>query len=137
MERVGAKTNKQNVILEILTSRMTFYIIYFSGGERGIRTPGTGLPYTRFPSGRIRPLCHLSRLFLQNILKLSYIQVILLLPGIAYYLDLVFWDDGIFLSLDGRQCLLPRTQTIMHRSKIKALLQLFFAFLFYNSTYLK
>jgi len=30
-----------------------------SGGEGGIRTPDT-LRYTRFPSARIRPLCHLS-----------------------------------------------------------------------------
>ena len=30
-----------------------------NGGEGGIRTPGR-FPYTRFPSVRIRPLCHLS-----------------------------------------------------------------------------
>ena len=31
-----------------------------NGGERGIRTPDTLLTYTRFPSERDRPLCHLS-----------------------------------------------------------------------------
>lgn len=30
-----------------------------SGGERGIRTPGT-LPYNGFQDRRIRPLCHFS-----------------------------------------------------------------------------
>src|SRR5690606_36349286 len=30
------------------------------GGEGGIRTHGTGLPYTCFPSKRLRPLGHLS-----------------------------------------------------------------------------
>ena len=32
----------------------------FFGGEGGIRTRGTGLPYTCFPSKRLRPLGHLS-----------------------------------------------------------------------------
>ena len=31
-----------------------------TGGEGGIRTRGTGLPYTCFPSKRLRPLGHLS-----------------------------------------------------------------------------
>ncbi len=31
-----------------------------TGGERGIRTLGTGLPYTRFPGVLLRPLGHLS-----------------------------------------------------------------------------
>src|SRR5690606_36099869 len=31
-----------------------------AGGEGGIRTHGTGLPYTCFPSKRLRPLGHLS-----------------------------------------------------------------------------
>ena len=30
------------------------------GGESGIRTHGTVLPYTRFPSVRLKPLGHLS-----------------------------------------------------------------------------
>ena len=30
------------------------------GGEGGIRTRGTGLPYTCFPSKRLKPLGHLS-----------------------------------------------------------------------------
>ena len=29
-------------------------------GERGIRTPGTLLEYTRFPGGPVKPLLHLS-----------------------------------------------------------------------------
>ena len=32
----------------------------YSGGERGIRTLGTLLTYTRFPSVRLKPLGHLS-----------------------------------------------------------------------------
>ncbi len=32
-----------------------------SGGERGIRTPDTVLPYTHFPGVRLQPLGHLSR----------------------------------------------------------------------------
>ena len=31
-----------------------------NGGERGIRTLGTVLPHTRFPSERLKPLSHLS-----------------------------------------------------------------------------
>ncbi len=31
-----------------------------NGGEGGIRTPGTGLAYTRFPSVHLKPLGHLS-----------------------------------------------------------------------------
>src|SRR5690554_3171209 len=31
-----------------------------TGGERGIRTLGTGLPYTRFPGELLQPLGHLS-----------------------------------------------------------------------------
>jgi hypothetical protein len=30
------------------------------GGERGIRTPGTLLKYTRFPGVPVKPLLHLS-----------------------------------------------------------------------------
>ena len=30
------------------------------GGERGIRTPGTVLPYTRVPGEHLKPLRHLS-----------------------------------------------------------------------------
>ena len=30
------------------------------GGEGGIRTRGRGLPYTRFPGVRLKPLIHLS-----------------------------------------------------------------------------
>ena len=33
--------------------------LYASGGERGIRTPGT-LRYNGFQDHRIRPLCHLT-----------------------------------------------------------------------------
>jgi hypothetical protein len=32
----------------------------FNGGERGIRTPDTGSPYTHFPGVRLQPLGHLS-----------------------------------------------------------------------------
>ena len=39
------------------------------GGERGIRTPDTELPYTRFPGVLLQPLGHLTaaatKLFLQ------------------------------------------------------------------------
>jgi hypothetical protein len=31
-----------------------------SGGERGIRTPGRLLTYSRFPGVRFKPLSHLS-----------------------------------------------------------------------------
>ena len=31
-----------------------------TGGERGIRTLDTGLPYTHFPGVRLQPLGHLS-----------------------------------------------------------------------------
>ncbi len=34
--------------------------LFDDGGEGGIRTLGTGLPYTRFPGEPIRPLWHLS-----------------------------------------------------------------------------
>jgi hypothetical protein len=40
------------------------YAKYFSCspcGERGIRTPGTVLQYTRFPGVPVKPLLHLSR----------------------------------------------------------------------------
>ena len=33
---------------------------FFIGGEKGIRTPGTLLEYTRFPSVPLKPLEHLS-----------------------------------------------------------------------------
>ena len=33
--------------------------LFFTGGEEGIRTPGT-LRYTSFPGAHNRPLCHLS-----------------------------------------------------------------------------
>ena len=35
-------------------------VAWVSGGESGIRTHGTVLPYTRFPSVRLKPLGHLS-----------------------------------------------------------------------------
>ena len=41
------------------------------GGERGIRTLGTELPYTRFPGEPIRPLWHLS--------YINWVQIQLLL----------------------------------------------------------
>ena len=34
----------------------------FSGGEGGIRTPGTVLAYTHFPGGHLKPLSHLSEI---------------------------------------------------------------------------
>ncbi len=34
-------------------------LLVFTGGEEGIRTPGT-LRYTSFPGAHNRPLCHLS-----------------------------------------------------------------------------
>ena len=34
---------------------------FSNGGERGIRTPGTLLAYTRFPSVHLKPLGHLSK----------------------------------------------------------------------------
>ena len=34
--------------------------VSFSGGEGGIRTPGTVLAYTHFPGGHLKPLSHLS-----------------------------------------------------------------------------
>ena len=36
-----------------------------NGGERGIRTLDTGLPYTHFPGVLLQPLGHLSRFFLE------------------------------------------------------------------------
>ena len=38
----------------------------FSGGEGGIRTPGTVSPYTRFPGEHLKPLSHLSVLLLRR-----------------------------------------------------------------------
>ena len=40
---------------------MTFYVMLC--GEKGIRTPGTLLEYTRFPSVPLKPLEHLSNFF--------------------------------------------------------------------------
>ena len=34
--------------------------VFISGGEGGIRTPGTVSPYTRFPGEHLKPLSHLS-----------------------------------------------------------------------------
>jgi hypothetical protein len=38
-----------------------FSILKIHGGEGGIRTRDTGLPYTRFPGVLLRPLGHLSK----------------------------------------------------------------------------
>ena len=40
--------------------------ILFSGGEGGIRTPGTVSPYTRFPGEHLKPLSHLSEFSLRR-----------------------------------------------------------------------
>ena len=39
---------------------MTFGVFAEIGGERGIRTLDTGLPYTRFPGVLLQPLGHLT-----------------------------------------------------------------------------
>ena len=36
-------------------------------GERGIRTPGTLLRYTRFPGVPVKPLLHLSKIYAQGL----------------------------------------------------------------------
>ncbi len=36
------------------------FLKHVGGGERGIRTPGRLLTYTRFPGVRLKPLIHLS-----------------------------------------------------------------------------
>ena len=41
----------------------------FCSGERGIRTPGTLLGYTRFPGELLQPLGHLSNLFLSSVAR--------------------------------------------------------------------
>ena len=41
-------------------------LLLFFGGEGGIRTLGTGLPYTHFPGVLLRPLGHLSRYWSEN-----------------------------------------------------------------------
>ena len=44
-----------------------------SGGEGGIRTLGTGVsPYNGLANRRIRPLCHLSGLYLQPVTNFIY-----------------------------------------------------------------
>ena len=49
---------KQKPIFRKLLKYMAFLGV--SGGERGIRTLDTGLPYTHFPGVRLQPLGHLS-----------------------------------------------------------------------------
>ena len=41
------------------------------GGERGIRTPDTELPYTRFPGVLLQPLGHLTALAKNLLIRLS------------------------------------------------------------------
>ena len=43
-----------------LTNRIAAQMDFIHGGESGIRTHGTRLTYTRFPSVRLKPLGHLS-----------------------------------------------------------------------------
>lgn len=43
--------------------------LYESGGAGGIRTLDTVLPYTHFPGERLRPLDHLSLMFIPKSLK--------------------------------------------------------------------
>jgi hypothetical protein len=55
---------KNNIRLETLPFTDTVWFgslaLYASGGEGGIRTPGTLLEYTRFPVVHLQPLGHLS-----------------------------------------------------------------------------
>jgi hypothetical protein len=39
------------------------FLLFLAGGERGIRTLGTLLTYTRFPGVLLKPLGHLSHFF--------------------------------------------------------------------------
>ena len=56
----------QSITFEHLETRKPLIFIikingfYLFGGERGIRTLDTGLPYTRFPGVLLQPLGHLT-----------------------------------------------------------------------------
>ena len=58
----GTYFDGQNLYLQVSDSGTKSWLFRYGylGGESGIRTHGTLLTYTRFPSVRLKPLGHLS-----------------------------------------------------------------------------
>ena len=92
---------------------------YFSGGEGGIRTPGTVSPYTRFPGEHLKPLSHLSVFVTPSALYAAADQDTVILPGarasamppatgISRYGCGVSRSSGVFRRLLDRLLVAPR-----------------------------